>query len=292
MRRLPSLAAVRVFEAAARHLNFTAAAAELGMTQAAVSYQIRLLEERLGAPLFVRERGRVTLTTAARRASAVVSSAFDALGDAFSGIVADDAAVLRISCANSFATAWLAPRVGAFQLAQPALAVRIDATDRMADFARDEVDVGIRAGVQAGAGLHATRLFPVVFTPMASPGFLATHPLVDPRAMLDAPRLTPGDPWWGRWFASLGIEAGDPPAAGLQLDSQVAEGSAAMAGAGVALLNPLLWRRELADGRLVAPFDHTASYGGSFWLVCAEARRNVPKIKAFRDWLVAAAADD
>ena len=104
MARLPPLSAVRVFEAAARHQNFTQAAAELGMTQAAVSYQIRLLEERLGVPLFARVKGRVSLTEAGRRIAPLVASAFETLDDAFSGLVAEDQAVLSISTAQTFAT--------------------------------------------------------------------------------------------------------------------------------------------------------------------------------------------
>ena len=289
MRRLPPLASIRVFEAAARHLNFTAAARELGMTQAAVSYQIRLLEERLGTPLFRRERGRVTLAPAARRAATIATGALDALTDAFAGLRADGDAVLRISCANTFGVRWLAPRIGGFQLAHPDLAVRLDASDTLADFARDDVDVGIRAGLEP-AGLHATRLFDISFTPMASPAFLARYPLPTPAALLDVPRLSPEDSWWPIWFAGAGVEFAPGRTGGLRLDSQVSEAGAAMGGAGVGLLNARMWQPELAAGLLVAPFDYAAGYGGSFWLICSEARRNVPKIKAFRDWIVAAAA--
>src|SRR4028119_741605 len=119
MRKLPPLSAVKVFEAAARHENFTRAAAELGMTQAAVSYQIRILEERLGVPLFLRSKGRVTLSEAGRRAAPLVSGAFDTLSDAFSALLADDEAVLSISTTQTFAANWLAPRIGGFQIERP-----------------------------------------------------------------------------------------------------------------------------------------------------------------------------
>src|SRR3712207_122666 len=112
MRKMPPLPAVRVFEAAARHENFTTAAAELGMTQAAVSYQIKLLEERLGVPLFIRSKRRVSLTDAGRKVAPLVSGAFDALADAFDGAVADDESVLTISTTQTFASNWMAPRLG------------------------------------------------------------------------------------------------------------------------------------------------------------------------------------
>src|SRR5438067_4206937 len=119
MRRMPPLAAVRVFEAAARHEHFTAAANELGMTQAAVSYQIRTLEERVGVPLFERVRGRVKLTDAGRRLLQPVSDAFDRIDAAFAGIRAEDDSTLSISTTQTFANTWLVWRIGSFQMAHP-----------------------------------------------------------------------------------------------------------------------------------------------------------------------------
>ncbi len=287
MRNLPPLAAVRVFEAAARHLNFTRAAAELGMTQAAVSYQIKLIEERLGAPLFHRDKGRISLTDAGRRAAPLVSNAFDGLDDAFAAARAETSGVLTISSGNSIAANWLAPRIGGFQLRHPDLAVRLDSTDAIVDFARDSADVAIRSTRAPGPGLTAEKLFDSYFTPMASPAFLARHPLATPADLLEVARLTPNDSWWQLWFEAAGLPGGAPPGVGLQLDSQVIEGAAAIAGHGVALLNARFWMRELADGRLVAPYALSATSGSAFWLVCPEARRKVPKIRHFRDWLLA-----
>lgn len=290
MRQLPPLAAVRVFEAAARQLNFTHAAAELGMTQAAVSYQIRLLEERLGAPLFHRDKGRVSLTEAGRRAAPLISSAFDTLDDAFAAARREAAAVLTISAATTFASNWLAPRLGAFQLRHPELAVRLNAANTLVDFARDDVDVAVRLTRAPGPGLHADRLLPSILTPMASPDFVARYPLRAPADLLDVPRLSPNDDWWRLWFDAAGVTAGGGDRPGLQLDSQIVEGAAALAGQGVALLDPQMWPRDLAGGRLVAPFAIAASTGASFWLVCPDDRRNTPKIKRFRDWLLDEAA--
>ncbi|HET8613002.1 MAG TPA: LysR family transcriptional regulator, partial [Sphingomonas sp.] len=145
MRHLPPLAAVRVFEAAARHENFTAAAAELGMTQAAVSYQIKLLEERLGVPLFVRDKRRVALTDAGRRAAAPVGRAFDTIDAAFARLRAEDEMMLTVSTSLTFANTWLAWRLGGFQMAHPDMAVRLSVSDALADFVTDDVDVAIRA---------------------------------------------------------------------------------------------------------------------------------------------------
>ena len=146
MRHIPSLPAVRVFEAAARHENFTKAAAELGMTQAAVSYQIRLLEERLGVPLFRREKKKVTLTETGRRASGDISRAFDILDAAFSAVRAEDEGTLTVTTSYTFANTWFAWRLGAFQMTNPEMAVRMLTDDAVVDFASSEVDVGVRTG--------------------------------------------------------------------------------------------------------------------------------------------------
>jgi LysR family glycine cleavage system transcriptional activator len=287
MRHIPPLQAVRVFEAAARHENFTAAAAELGMTQAAVSYQIRLLEERLGLPLFHRAKRRVTLSEAGRRAAPLVAGAFDALSDAFSGIVDAEEGVLKISTTQTFATNWMAPRLGLFQIEQPELAVRLHTDSALVDFARDDMDVAIRSGSGSWPGLKQHFLFRLHVTPMCSPDFAQRHALSRPKQLLHVPRLSPEDSWWALWFAAAGLPAPKPaPRAGIRLDSQAAEGHAAMAGHGVSMLSPLMWQPELLARRLVRPFALHVNEGPSYWLVYPEHRRASPKIRAFRDWLL------
>lgn len=288
MRNLPPLAAVRVFEAAARHENFTRAAAELGMTQAAVSYQLKLLEERLGVPLFRREKKQVILTEAGGRAAAGVSRAFDGLDAAFAGLRAENEAMLTISTTDTFANTWLAWNLGGFQLQHPDMAVRLLTSDVLTDFARDEVDVAIRSGRGPFPGIHTDLLFRVNFTPMCSPAFLARHGgKLAPEDLLHLPQISPHDSWWTYWLREAGVEVPDgPPRAGIRLDSQAQEGAAAMAGQGVAMLTTFLWRHDVAEGRLVRPFEQVSSRGYGYWLVFPEHRRNVPKIKRFRDWLV------
>jgi LysR family glycine cleavage system transcriptional activator len=290
MRRLPPLTATKVFEAAARHENFTRAAAELGMTQAAVSYQIRLLEERLGFPLFLRSRRRVTLSEAGRRAAPLVGRAFDLLDDAFGSILADDGSVLAISTTQTLASNWLAPRLGRFQIAHPDLAVRLNTENRMIDFAREEVDVGIRttSGPATWPGLRAHFLFRLYSTPLASPDFLDLHSIERPEDLLRAPRLSPDDDWWCHWFAAAGVAvAGEARPSGIRFDTQAMEGQAAMAGAGIGMMTPMYWRPELASRRLVQPFDLISLQGSAYWLVYPEHRRNQPKIRAILDWTLA-----
>jgi LysR family glycine cleavage system transcriptional activator len=291
MPRLPPLSAVRVFEAAARHQNFTQAAAELGMTQAAVSYQIRLLEERLGVPLFARHKGRVSLTEAGRRAAPLVASAFETLGDAFSGLVAEDQALLSISTAQTFATTWLAPRIGAFQVRHPNLAVRLSTDNKLIDFSAGEFHAAIRVGRGDWPGLKCHFLFRLNFSPICSAAFAERHHLTRPEQLLDVPRLSPGDDWWGDWLAEMGVAAREGrPGPGLVLDNQVMEANAAFAGAGIAMMTPMFWRHELAAGGLVQPFAHVHLTDLGHWLVYPEGRRGQPKIAALRDWLLAEVA--
>jgi len=290
MARLPPLSAVRVFEAAARRENFTQAAAELGMTQAAVSYQIRLLEERLGVPLFARIKGRVSLTDAGRRIAPLVASAFETLGDAFSGLVAEDQALLSVSTAQTIATAWLAPRLGAFQIRHPHLAVRLSSDNKLVDFSTGEYHAAVRAGRGDWPGLKCHFLFRLNYSPICSAEFAAAHRLERPEQLLEVPRLSPADDWWVSWFRDMGVAArGGGPDSGLVLDNQVMEANAAFAGAGVAMMTPMFWRAELAEGRLVRPFGHLHVTDLAFYLCYPEGRRNQPKIAAFRDWILAEA---
>ena len=289
MRRLPPLTAVRVFESAARHENFTKAAAELGMTQAAVSYQVKLLEERVGAPLFARSKRRVTLTDAGRRIAPKITRAFDAIDGAFSELRSEDEAMLTISTSQTFANTWFAWRLGGFQMQHPDCAVRLIASDALADFVTDDVDVAVRAGRGGWPELAAESLFKVDFTPMCSPAFLESHGgRLEPADLLRLPLISPQDVWWPHWLREMGVEVPDGPLGhGIRLDSQANEGNAAIAGQGVAMLTPFFWRMDLTQGRLVQPFAHVSTRGFGYWLVYPEHRRNVPKIKRFREWLIA-----
>jgi LysR family glycine cleavage system transcriptional activator len=289
MRQMPPLAAVRAFEAAARHQNFTSAATELNMTQAAVSYQVKLLEERIGTTLFKRERGRVLLTEAGQAVAADVTRAFDLIDGGFGRLRRDLGATLTISTTQTFANTWLAWHIGGFQMANPELAVRLDADGALVDFANSAADVGIRSGHGDWPGLHADLLLRVEFTPMCSPGFVERHGgALQPADLLNLPLIGHDDPWWPYWLNEAGVTV--PEGAirqGIRLDSQASEGHAAMAGQGVAMLTPFFWKNDLAEGRLVQPFAQVSTRGFGYWLVVPEARRHLPKVRRFREWLLA-----
>jgi len=289
---LPPLSAIRVFEAAARHLSFTRAAAELGMTQAAVSYQIKLLEERIGGPLFLRRPREVVLTEGGQRLAPRLSEAFDVLREAFADLADQSEGTLTINTMHTFAANWLAPRLGSFSLAHPNIAVRLETTTRVVDFAREEVDVVVRGGKGVWPGLVATKLFGVRFTPMVSPELAASiGGIRKPADILKLPLIDPRDEWWIIW-----LKAHELPLEVLEkqtlpsLSIQTLNGEEAMAGRGVALLMPEYFSRELEQGRLVMPFDRLIDEDSGYWLAYPESRRNVPKIRTFRDWIVAEVA--
>lgn len=289
MSRLPPLTAVRVFEAAARHENFSRAADELAMTQAAVSYQMKLLEERLGATLFVRHGRGMALTDLGRRIAPQVSGAFNTLRDAFALVRAENDSILSITAPRTFATNWLAGHLGDFHKARPDLAVRLDVSDGMVDLAASEFDAGIRGMPGPSPGLVSHFLMRMPVTPLASPSFLATHALDSPEDLLAVPRLSPEDDWWDLWFESIpgsGVRRSDGP--GIRFESQVLDGHAAIAGHGVAILSPPMFRSAIDAGLLVQPFPQVAMYRNSFWLVYPEHKRTLAKVRALRDWLLGA----
>lgn len=295
MRRLPPLAAIRAFEAAARTENFTAAAAELGMTQAAVSYQVKSLEERLGAPLFVREKGRARLTPLGQRLLPALSSAFDSIEAAFASHREEDETLLTITTTHTFANTWLAWRLGAFQMEHPDLAVRMTTSNELCDLRGGDADVAVRAGNGGWEGLEEFRLFESAFTPMASPDCIAAVErklgrALEPSDLPQQNRINPSDDWWQQWFCDNGVPADESllRRAGIRLENQANEGHAAMAGQGFALLTPLLWKGDVAAGRLCLPFpDRISTRGWAYWLAYPRERRMVPKVKRFREWLVA-----
>lgn len=288
MANLPPLAAIRAFEAAARHGSFTKAAAELGMTQAAVSYQVKLLEDRVGTPLFLREARKVVLSEAGRRLAPAVSEAFQRLDGAFAALKDRAEGVLTITAVHTFASNWLVPRLGAFQMAHPDIAVRLEVSTRTVDLMREDFDVAIRGGKGVWPGVKAHPLIAMRFAPLCSPDFLRRFgPFAAPADLLKVPRLDSHDAWWPIWFAAAGVSAPkDPAVPSISLDVQAMLGAAAVSGQGVAILTPALFAADIAAGRLVQPFDLTATDGGHYWLAYAEGRGKSKKIKAFRDWIL------
>ncbi|MBB3607140.1 LysR substrate-binding domain-containing protein [Rhizobium sp. BK602] len=283
------LNALRVFEAAARLGSFTRAGEELGMTQTAVSYQIKLLEETVGEPLFLRRPRQIALTEIGEQLAPKVSEAFGMLSEATASASGGGAeTTLLIHSTPTFASQWLARHLGSFQLKHPNIAVRLATSASIIDFAHEPSDIAIRAGRGTWPGLRAHLLMKMYFTPMLSPDLAATIGGVhQPADLLKLRIIDAGDPWWTQWFEEAGV-----PDPGLQgrprsrLGAQSFEASAAIAGQGVAVLTPEFYADDLASGRLIQPFDILSTDGVDYWLAYPETRRHTPRIRAFRDWIL------
>ncbi|EUB96847.1 transcriptional regulator, LysR family [Rhizobium sp. CF080] len=281
------LNALRVFECAARLMSFTRAGEELGLTQTAVSYQIKLLEDTLGEPLFLRRPRQVSLTEAGERLAPRITEAFAIMSDALSTLHDASEGTLIIHSTATFASLWLARHLGTFQLENPGIAVRLETSQEMIDFTRAPADIAIRSGKAEWPGLRRHFLMRNHFTPMLSPDLAATIGGVEtPEDILKLRIIDPGDPWWPFWFAAAGVPdvdlRGRPVS---KMGAQVFEAAAAVAGQGVAILQPEFYADDIALGRLVQPFDILGYDESDYWLVYPEARRNSKKIRAFRDFM-------
>lgn len=284
------LTALRVFEAAARHCNFTRAAEELAMTQSAVSYQIRVLEDRVGAPLFVRAARGVTPTEMGERLARRTRDALAGLRDAYDEAVADGQQTLTISVVPTFAERVLAPQLGHFQVANPDLTVRLDISQGLVDLKEGAADLAIRFGCGVWPGLRADLLLENCLAPMLGPALAESAGGISaPVDLLRLPRVDGGSLWWANWFAASGSTGGSAEQRGVPgLGAQTLDASIAVANQAVAGLSPTLFAAELAAGRLIQPFDRAVPDGNGFWLVYLADRANVPKIRAFRHWIGAA----
>jgi LysR family glycine cleavage system transcriptional activator len=171
--------------------------------------------------------------------------------------------------------------------------VRLQTTSNMVDFARDDVDVAVRMGLGPWPGVREHFLFRLHGTPICTPEFRDRHSIQAPGDLLRVPRLSPEDIWWKLWLAEAGVaeQEGSRPG-GILLDSQVAEGNAVLAGHGVGMLTPLFWKAELASGRLVQLFAQVVAEPRAIWLVYPEHKRGRAKLRAFRDWLLRAVAEE
>ncbi len=286
------LSAIRIFEAAARLKSFTRAAEELGVTQAAVSWQVKALERRLDQALFQRLPREVALTPSGERLARAASEAINLLQAAISDLTETGEGVLAITTVNSLAAHWLAPRIGAFQVAHPKLAVRLETSNRLVDLAHDSIDVAIRAGRGDWPGMESLFVFPTIQTPLCSPAMRdQLGGLCRPEDLLTAPRIG-SEEEWAVWFRHAGVASTTGPSEPTRLmaDTQTLEVASALGGQGVALGSPILFANDIASGRLVRPFEPVMPLGGGMWLVYPKERRRSPKIAAFRDWLLAEAA--
>jgi len=290
--RLPSLNGLRAFEAAARHLSFTVAAAELNVTQTAISHQIRRLEEELGIRLFVRQNRALALTPQAKDYLPGVRAAFNDLRLATDRLLRrDNDHVLTVSTLASLAAKWLLPRLSAFQEAHPGIDVRITTSTALVDFRTGDVDAAIRYGRGDWPGLHADWLMADQLFPVCSPALLTgKRPLRTPEDLRDHVLLhtsNANSDDWRLWLTAAGLPANISKLPGLTFDLILVTVQAALDGIGVAMGRTSYVEADIAKGRLVVPFKITLPANAGFYLVCPEASADTPKLVAFRQWLVA-----
>lgn len=286
-RRLPPLNALRAFEAAARRLSFTKAAEELCVTQAAVSHQIKGLEEWLGAPLFLRQNRALLLTEAGAAYLPSVKLAFDSLSDATDRLFRrDDSGALTVSTMPSLAAKWLVLRLGRFQERHPDIDVRLQTSSTLVDFTQQDVDVAIRFGVGHWPGLRAERLMSEELFPVCSPALPRREkPLHCPDDLRHYPLLH--DDYiinWGMWLEAAGVSGVDVSRGAVFTDSALML-QAAMMGQGIALARHVLVADDIAAGRLIRLFDVAIPGDFAYYVVAPPHYFQRPKVRVFRDWL-------
>ena len=293
LRRLPPLNALRSYEAAARHLSFTKAAGELGVTPAAVSHQVKMLEDHIGIPLFQRVNRQLVLTEAGAACLPGIRTAFEGLATAVDTIsTAGRSGVLTVSVAPSLAGKWLLPRLERFKAIHPDIDVRVSASLQLADFASGEIDVAIRYGTGRYPGLWSERLVSEAVVPVCSPKLLeGSNPLRSPDDVRFHTLLhddTPDDdascPSWEMWLKAAGVEGVDATR-GPRFNQSSLVLEAAILGHGIALAKSTIAAADLAEGRVVKPFELTLPLEFAYYIVAPESKSLMPKVNLFIRWL-------
>ncbi|HEV7325808.1 MAG TPA: LysR family transcriptional regulator [Bosea sp. (in: a-proteobacteria)] len=276
------LNALRAFEASARHLSFTRAAIELCVTQAAISHQVKALEERLGVELFRRLPRGLALTDEGRSLLPTLRDSFDRIAGLLERFEAGKPVeVLNVGAVGTFAIGWLLPRLAGFRAAHPETDLRLTTNNNRVDLAAEGLDYALRFGGGAWHGTAALRLFEAPMTPVCAPSTART--LQQPSDLSNQTLLRSyRSDEWKLWSEAAGIEP--LQARGPVFDTSIALAEVAAAGEGVALVPALLFSRYFEDGRLVRPFPVEVSLG-SYWLTWLQSRSLTPAMLAFRDWL-------
>lgn len=299
-RRLPPLNALRAFEAAGRRSSMSAAADELSVTPAAISHQIKTLEDYFGVSLFHRAVRSVRLTDSGAALLPYLSDGMDLWAEGCRKLGAlDDASPLVISSAPVFAGKWLVRWLSNFNAIHPDITVRLDGALTLANFTSDGVDGAIRFGTGPYPGLHTDPLVNEDVVPVCSPMLLeGEHPLRTPDNLIhhtlihvDWNEIAGTQPDWAMWLRTAGVNGVDPTKGPVMTsDGLAVEG--ALDGGGVVLVSEFLVRQDLLKGRLVKPFDLVLPSSHWYWFVCPPENLERPKVRAFRDWLVETVGND
>lgn len=292
--RIPPLNALRAFEASARQLSFTRAAEELFVTQAAISHQIKSLEEHLGLKLFMRKNRALLLTEEGQSYYSDIKNVFNSLHEATEKLLARGAkGAITVSLQPSFAIQWLVPRLNTFNILNPDIDVRIKAVDQPDNSLTEDVDVAIYHGRGRWSGVHIDKLHTEYLVPVCSPlllesgkpinriSDLANHTLLHDTSRRD----------WKRWFKETGVKGVNVNHGPIFSHSAMVV-QAAVYGQGIALAHSVLAKPDIDAGRLVIPVSHTLVSKDAFYIVCREHQVDVGKIAAFRDWVLDTVASE
>lgn len=289
--RLPPLTALRAFDAAARHMSFAKAAEELNVTAAALSFQIKSLEEHLGTQVFHRLNRAVALTDAGKALAPGAADGFQSLAAAWRAAQRTiDDHTLTVTAGPAFTAKWLAPRLYEFAQAHPEVELRFSASLKMMDFGRDAIDVAIRFGYGPDTGLYSVPLAQEWVCPVMTPALAARYPTAQslteaPLIFDDSINFLDSRADWETWFRAQGIDFA--PTHGPRFSQADHAVDAALAGVGVVLGRRALVVKDIDDGRLLTPVPVALDTGARFRFLCAEGAQTRPQIAAFRDWIIA-----
>ncbi len=291
--RLPPLNALRAFEASARQLSFTRAAEELFVTQAAISHQIKSLEEHLGIKLFMRKNRALLLTDEGQSYYLDIKDIFNSIHDATEKLLARGAkGAITVSSQASFAIQWLLPRLTAFNALHPEIDVRIKAVDQAENSLTEDVDVAIYYGRGRWPNIHADKLHTEYLIPVCSPLLMQENAINGKPALLTLDDLAHHNLLhdtsrkdWKRWFKQVGVKGVNVNHGPIFSHSAMVV-QAALHGQGVALAYSVLAKPDIDSGRLVCPFNDVLVSKNSYFVVCRENQKELGKIEAFRQWML------
>lgn len=289
--RLPPLTALRAFDAAARHMSFAKAAEELNVTPAALSFQIKSLEEHLGAPVFRRLNRAVELTEAGHALAPGAAAAFRGLQGAWQATRRVlDTTSLTVTAGPALTAKWLAPRLYDFARDHPEIDLRFSASLRLVDLENDSVDVAIRFGYEQDEEYYSLPVRKEWMTPVMTAELAKRYPTPDslrqaPLIFDDSLAILDPTPGWRDWFRAVGIDY--TPTHGPRFSNADHAVDAAAAGVGVALGRRAIILKDLQEKRLVAPFKVALEMDARFRFLCLKGAEQRPQIAAFRDWFVA-----
>ena len=284
-RPLPSLTALRVFVAVARHGSVSLAAEALHLTHSAVSHQIRGLQDELGIELFERRGRGLALTDAAKSYVAHIEAAFEQIEAATTELTSFNHSRLRITTIPSFAARWLLPRLGDFIGSCPDVDVEVQSSAREADVRSGEVDVVLRFGTGPAPGVHCELLMRDWLFPVCSPDFARRYGLSDQSGIDGVPLMHSEKEPWSTWFPAAGIDA-DEPEHGLLFNDSALMLQAAAAGQGLCLARQSIAFDDLQSGKLVRPFSAFVESPFAYYFICRREKLDSPPIKRFRQWIL------